>query len=85
LLAVTLSRQGKSLDAEAQYRLVLEEWKGDPWVLNMIGYEMIERDDRHEDAARMSEEAWPARLPDRSAPSGWAPLRRFCYPLFANS
>jgi hypothetical protein len=77
---VTLSRQGKSLDAEAQYRLVLEEWKGDPWVLNMIGDEMIERGDRLEDAARMIEEVL-ARASSRSKRSvGVGPVSEVLLP-----
>jgi tetratricopeptide (TPR) repeat protein len=81
LLAVALSRQGKSLEAEAQDRVALEAWGDDPWVLNMIGYEMVERGDRLEEAVRMLEQAVAAE-PDNAETLdslGWAnfKLRRF--------
>jgi tetratricopeptide (TPR) repeat protein len=74
LLAVTLSREGKSREFKAQYRSVLESSGHDPWVLNMLGYEMVERGENLEEAAGMLEEAVTAE-PDNAAmldSLGWA-------------
>jgi tetratricopeptide (TPR) repeat protein len=84
LLAVTLSRQGKSVEA-AQLPVT------EPWAQNEVGYAMVERGVRVEEAARMLEEAVAAE-PDNPRildSLGWAnfKLRRFevAEPLLKNA
>jgi Flp pilus assembly protein TadD len=80
LLIVALRRQGKSREADDRYRSMgaLGE---DPWVLNMIGWDMVERGDHLKDAVRLLEKAL-ADEPDSAGildALGWAniKLKRF--------
>jgi Flp pilus assembly protein TadD len=80
LLIVALRRQGKSREADAQYRS-MGWWGEDPWVMNMIGWDMVDRGDHIKDAVGLLEKAL-AREPDNAEvldSLGWAnvKLKRF--------
>jgi Tfp pilus assembly protein PilF len=71
ILAVTLTRQGKFAEA---VKLPVSE----PWALNEVGYAMVERGVRLEEAARMLEEAHAAE-PNHAEildSLGWANFKR---------
>jgi Tfp pilus assembly protein PilF len=76
LLIVALRRQGKSREANAQYAS-MGMWRNDPWVLNMIGWDMVERGDHLHDAVRLLEKAL-ADEPDSAGildALGWANVK----------
>jgi Flp pilus assembly protein TadD len=80
LLIVALRRQGKSREADDRYRS-MGVFGEDPWVLNMIGWDMVERGDHLQDAVHLLEKAL-AGEPDSAdtlATLGWAnsKLKRF--------
>jgi Flp pilus assembly protein TadD len=80
LLIVALRRQGKSREADARYRSMGVRGD-DPWVLNMIGWDMVDRGDHLKDAVRLLEKGL-ADEPDNAEildSLGWAnvKLKRF--------
>jgi Flp pilus assembly protein TadD len=80
LLVVALRRQGKSREADARYRS-MGALGDDPWVVNTIGRDMVERGDHLQDVVRLLENAL-AGEPDNAEildTLGWAnvKLKRF--------
>jgi Flp pilus assembly protein TadD len=61
VLASFLTHQGKRAEAEAEYRKVLQAEPNNPMALNNIGYSMVERGEKLEEAREMIQRAVDAQ------------------------
>lgn len=73
-LVLALRHEGKSREADERTRALLDESGDEPTVLNMIGYDMVERNDRLDEAVLMLEKAHAADPdePEILDSLGWA-------------
>lgn len=61
---ITLERQGRWEEAEADFRFALELSPGQPFVLNYLGYSLVEKREKLDEALEMIEQAVAARPDD---------------------
>jgi len=57
LLGSMLERQGKQWEAEVQYKIAYQLEPNNPMALNNLGYSMVERNERLEEALKMIQKA----------------------------